>query len=1086
MPAFVAAALLAGAVSAGVAAITGAAIGAAFLSAFGMSLILGGISSALIDRSLSPKQPDFSSTAISTSGRGRLITIRQPISYWQIIVGEARVGGAITYLEQVGSDLHLLITLGGHVCNQIGDIYFDDEIIPLDADGNATGRLAEFCRIQKSLGAESGQPFPDLVTESDGLWTNAHRQTGKTKIYVKLTANPDLFPNGVPNITAVVQGALINDHRTSPLTTAYSANAALWVSNYLTNTSYGLAADYDVEIDDADLTGAANVCDETVALAGSPSATEPRYEVNGAFLASAQPKEVLQRLLSAMAGYAISASSGWHIHAGAYESPTVTLNEGDLAGSPRVVPLISRRENCNGVRGTFTDPNSSWQPTDFPPNLGTVYLNEDNGERVWRDMDLSPFVTSGTQAQRLAKIELLRTRYGTTGTLPCKLTAFKAMTGRAVAITNIQLSWTSEPFEVNNSRFIVANDGTLGVELTVRNTAAAVYAWTTDDERPVSSAGSVGAARSIPDTAFFCGGNVLASGTACAYITEKYIYATDAVTYGTSLGLARELLAATGETTEGVFAAGSKSDATKQTYTDIYTYAGDTVDPGTVLGTARQELAAAGNSTRGIFSGGIDDGSPTGPIGVSDKYTYVTDTVVTATALLTARRLLTAAGNESIGVFAGGNTGSVSAVIERYTYSGDTVAAGTNLGTARDSLAASGDISRAIFGGGSTGSVTAVTDSYNYDADTVAAGTSLSYANKLEVSASNASFALFGGGHDGSAVMGLVLKYKFSDDTMNVGNSLGTARQELAATSSNPGWVAPPGFALFAGGLTAGGVYSQTTEKYRYNDGTVSTGGSLAATARHSSGAAGNSTRGVIAGGGVVSGVVAVSDKYTYATDIAVAGTNLGSARYGVAAAGDSTRGIFGGGDDGVAGTGQTTTDKYTYATDGVVAGAALVGARFWHAAAWNSTRGIFGAGYSSAAYLLTTSKYTYSGDSSAAGTDLGTARNALAAAGSGSLGIFAGGSTAGGGGTPSAVTDKYTYATDARVAGTNLGTARWWLGGASNSSVAVFGGGVSDGSTELTTTDTYTLTTATVANGTALGTARREMGTTSSTPGGF
>ena len=79
---------------------------------------------------------------------------------------------------------------------------------------------------------------------------------------------------------------------------------------------------------------------------------------------------------------------------------------------------------------------------------------------------------------------------------------------------------------------------------------------------------------------------------------------------------------------------------------DKYTYSGDTVAAGTSLGTARSGLAATGNTTVGIFGGGYT----TVNVAVADKYTYSGDTRVAGTSLGTARRGL-AATSSSLGGF---------------------------------------------------------------------------------------------------------------------------------------------------------------------------------------------------------------------------------------------------------------------------------------------------------------------------------------------------------------------------------------------------------------------------------------------------
>ena len=544
-----------------------------FGAAFATSLVLGGLSQALA------KDPSTDGGTITTPSR--LVTIRQASSPRQVIVGEVRVGGDLTFIH-ISSDnqyAHLIVTFAGHSCAGFGDIHFNDEVVPLDGSGNATGKYAGYVRIKKSLGDEGGtQPFSDLVTESGGKWTSAHLQRGCTKLYVRLTFNADLFSTGIPNITAVIRGLnTVTDSRTS--TTGYSNNGPLLVAAYLANSTFGLGATFATEIDDATLDAQANIADERVSLAtasatftadastdaltlatgsripqrgdgvrvassgalptglsaattyyaipasggtiqlattfanslagtaidltsaGSGTLTltyydEPRYRINGAWRTSETPRAVLEHMLSAMAGSAVNVGGAWYLYAGAYEAPTVTLDEGDLAGPIHVQSLVSRRENANGVKGVFTSPDNSWQKTDFPPIASSTYLAED-GERVWKDIDLAGFVTSGTQAQRLAKIDLLRTRQALTVGARFKLLAYRAMTGRTVALSNTKFGWSDKAFEVTSSKFYADADGTLGVELGLRETAAAIYDWSTSEEQTIDIAPNT----NLPDPA---------------------------------------------------------------------------------------------------------------------------------------------------------------------------------------------------------------------------------------------------------------------------------------------------------------------------------------------------------------------------------------------------------------------------------------------------------------------------------------------------------------------------------------------------------------------------------------------------------
>src|SRR3989304_303908 len=184
MAAFVIGALIAGAVGAGGAAFTGAAIGAAFLSSFATRLVPCGLSKVL-----TKDPPPEGGTVGAAAAQGRLITVRQAISPRQVIVGEVRVGGDLTFIHFSADNqyAHLIVTLAGHQCAAFGDIYFNDETVPIDGSGNATGKYAGYVRIQTSLGDEAGaQAFADLVLESDGKWTSAQLKRGGTKLYARL------------------------------------------------------------------------------------------------------------------------------------------------------------------------------------------------------------------------------------------------------------------------------------------------------------------------------------------------------------------------------------------------------------------------------------------------------------------------------------------------------------------------------------------------------------------------------------------------------------------------------------------------------------------------------------------------------------------------------------------------------------------------------------------------------------------------------------------------------------------------------------------------------------------------------------
>lgn len=470
---------------AGVVSSIGAAIAVgSVVNSLALNLVLGAVSKALTSK---PKQKEAS--AIAVTSRDRTLAVRQPITVHRVIYGQVRVSGPFTFIHSTdsGQYINFVLTLAGHAVEEIGSIYFNDELIPLDGSGNATGRFAGYVTVKKGLGTTAGDAdlLSSLRTNCPDVWTANHKQAGRAKLYVRLKFNQDLFPNGIPNVTAIVKGKQLYDPRTG--LTGYSTNAALCVRDYLANTTYGLG-EPATAIYDTSFIAAANICDENVALAAG--GTEKRYTCNGTVDTDRKPKDVLESLLTAMAGKLAYQGGKWNLYAGAYRTPTVSLNEDDLDGPIKLTTRLSRREIFNGVKGVYVSPADFYQPTDFPPVTNATYLSEDQGERIWKDIDLQ-FTTSAATAQRLAKIELEKARQQMTTVWPCNLKAFRIQAGDVVYLNNARFGWVNKPFEVDDWQFSIRgnNDAPqLGIDLYMRETASAVYDWNSGNETTVDVA----------------------------------------------------------------------------------------------------------------------------------------------------------------------------------------------------------------------------------------------------------------------------------------------------------------------------------------------------------------------------------------------------------------------------------------------------------------------------------------------------------------------------------------------------------------------------------------------------------------------
>lgn len=481
MAAFIAAAILGGVVAGTIGATiaAGTLVVGFSMAAFGTALVLGGLSAAL-----AKKNPVTSAGAASN----RLITTREAVAPWQVVYGRRKVGGKITFIQSVDFNLHLhmVITWAGHISQEIEAIYADEELCPLNPDGTiASGKYSGYMIIKHSLGAEAGQPFPLLVEQSEGQWTDAHRQSGRTKSFIRIIFNADKFPNGIPNFSVILKGVNdIYDPRTAAR--GWTDNVALCSANYLERADFGMGFDLVDEINQAQLEAAANDCDDLIPLAAG--GTEARYRLNMIFDASAAPADVLDAMASAMAGSLAHVGDSWNVYAGVYEAPTVTLTDADLAGAVRSQSLISMQENVNGIKGTFCDPSTSWQEVDFPPLPSQSFLSQDEDIRRWGELRLAMTVTSGSQAQRLAKIQLLRARQAETLTAPFKLSALRVVAGGTCALTMTKYGYSAKPFYCGGFSFAIGNNNELVVRLSLRETSATIYDWGASEEQAIDVA----------------------------------------------------------------------------------------------------------------------------------------------------------------------------------------------------------------------------------------------------------------------------------------------------------------------------------------------------------------------------------------------------------------------------------------------------------------------------------------------------------------------------------------------------------------------------------------------------------------------
>ena len=211
----------------------------------GSSMVLGAVGKAL-----APKidQPNFGTSL----QQGVTVTSKSPTQPYRIIYGETRVGGTLVYAQttsETNEYLHLVIVLAGHEVSDMPTIYFNDDVVALETTSNdsngipiytptSSDQYKDKAIIKKHFGDNDQSADANLVADVT-QWTTAHKINGKAYLYLKFTFDSDVYPNGVPNVSAIIKGKKLYDPRATSFTA--SSSTVSTSANTITLSSHGLS-----------------------------------------------------------------------------------------------------------------------------------------------------------------------------------------------------------------------------------------------------------------------------------------------------------------------------------------------------------------------------------------------------------------------------------------------------------------------------------------------------------------------------------------------------------------------------------------------------------------------------------------------------------------------------------------------------------------------------------------------------------------------------------------------------------------------------------------------------------------------------
>ena len=212
---------------------------------------------------------------------------------------------------------------------------------------------------------------------------------------------------------------------------------------------------------------------------------EPRYTCSGIIDSSRTPRDNMMDILSAMGGKTVYTQGKWKVRAAVYNSPLLEYNESDIVSKINAQTKHSLRERFNAVKGQYISSINLGVPAEYPQIKNSFYQTEDGGERLFGVLNL-PFTSRPHAAQRLAKIKLEEHRQSIIFKSSFNLTALAIQPTDTILLSIPRMGWDRKAFEIVEWEFKGKNDDNKApifvVDMTLRETASAIYDWNMGEE----------------------------------------------------------------------------------------------------------------------------------------------------------------------------------------------------------------------------------------------------------------------------------------------------------------------------------------------------------------------------------------------------------------------------------------------------------------------------------------------------------------------------------------------------------------------------------------------------------------------------
>ncbi len=454
-------------------AIVGGILAGGLAGAVGAGLVtavaVGVATAAIVDYALTPEIPEHQGTQSTMQGRN--VTTKNPVDPRDIVYGTVRKGGTIVYQSVSGHNnryFHQVIALATGKCQSIDKIYFGSEKVW--ENGSKIGRYNTSGVLQVSVrtGADN-QSVVNLIDDSQ--WSANRRLLGIAYIAITFIFNNDVYPNGVPKVSAVMKGKTCYDPRgsatiTQPEHWAHSRNPVICLYDYLRSSDYGANLDNDL-FDEAQITEAANYCSET-------NAGRTRYRCDGVLSTKGTIRENIKNILSCMNGRLLFVDGKFRIEPSKYQTPsTKVVNEDMIISSFVASSTIPRKQQYNKVKGEYVAEHDNYIASEYPPQTDSTYQSND-GDELALNVNL-PFTTNTHDAQRLARQILKKSRRHKTVKFTTDARGFTHTVGDNILLSNYTLGITDHVYEITNMRVNISNETGITCGIEARENSSDAY-----------------------------------------------------------------------------------------------------------------------------------------------------------------------------------------------------------------------------------------------------------------------------------------------------------------------------------------------------------------------------------------------------------------------------------------------------------------------------------------------------------------------------------------------------------------------------------------------------------------------------------